>query len=123
MLRWLQYHDWKRRRVPTKIKNGNQPFALSTHCYVYSYEITKLVKFSPKRESNLPKIHEEEYYQNKDPCTSKFSSLRMFSEAPWTVRASSLTSIYRNCKELEELWYWDLDEYKIVRKRSVQSEI
>ena len=67
-------------------KKRVQPLALTTHHYVHflnltcgdwirnativsklldaSNEITKLVKFSPKRDSHLRKIHEEEYYQN-----------------------------------------------------------
>ena len=66
-------------------KERVQPLALSTHHYVHSLnltrgdwirdatiisksldtsnEITKLVKFSPKRDSHLRKIHEGEYYQ------------------------------------------------------------
>ena len=67
-----------------------------------SFEITKLVKFSPKRDSHLRKIHEEEYYDDED--NSNFTTLRMFSETRWTVRASSLNSIYENYQELNQLW-------------------
>ena len=92
-----------------------------------SYEITKLVKFSPKRDSHLRKIVEEEYYQNEDNCTSKFSMLRLLSETHWTIRASSWTSIYENYEELDELWDWCLDEYKDreakARTHGVQSQI
>ena len=48
-------------------------------------------------------MDEEEYYQNEDHCTSKFSTLRLFSEIRWTVRAKALKSIYENYKGLEEL--------------------
>ena len=77
-----------------------------------SYEITKLVKFSSKRYSHLRKIHEEEYYKNKEKLSGKMETLRLFSQTCWTVRASSLTSICKNCKELQELWNWCLVEYK-----------
>ena len=81
--------------------------------------------FSPKRDSHLQKIHEEEHYQNEDHCTSKFSTLRLLSETCWTVRASSLTKI--NYKELEKLWDWRLDEYKDreakARIHGVQSQM
>ena len=42
----------------------------------------------------------------------KVLTLRLFSETRWTVRGTSLTSIYENYKELEELWDWCLDKYK-----------
>ena len=77
-----------------------------------SYEITRLVKFSTKPNAHLRQLHEEEYYQNEDYYTSKLSTLRLFSENRWTVRASSLKSIHENYKELEELWEWRLDECK-----------
>ena len=73
----------KKTGVSKQMKDDVQPLALSTHCYAHSlnlacgdwmknssvvskslatsYEITKLVKFSPKRDSHLRKIHEEEY--------------------------------------------------------------
>ena len=38
--------------------------------------------------------------------------MRLFSETRWTVTGSSLTIIYENYRELEELWDWCLDEYK-----------
>ena len=100
----------KKKRVATKITKDVPPLALPTHCYGdslnlacgdrirnptivsksldTSYEITKLVKFSPKHDSQLQKIHKEEYCQNKDHCASKFSKRRLFSETRWTVRAS-----------------------------------
>ena len=40
-------------------------------------------------------------------CTSKFSTLRLFRETRWAVRASSLANIYENYEELE-----CLDGYK-----------
>ena len=69
-----------------------------------SYEIVKLVKFSPKHNSHLCKIHEEEYYGNEEKLSGKMQTLRLFSQTHWTVTASSLTSIWENYKELEELW-------------------
>ena len=92
-----------------------------------SYQIIKLVQFLPKHDSHLPKIHKEEYDQNKDHCTSKFSTLILFSETCWTFRTSSLTWIYENYKELEDLWDWCLDKYKDEEAKAqiqeVQSQI
>ena len=83
-----QYYDgcatmMGKKKVATQIKNGIQSLALSTHCHPHSlnlacgdwirkatfvsksldtlYKITRLVKFSHKRDSHLRKIHEEEY--------------------------------------------------------------
>ena len=108
-------------------------YQTATHCYVHSlnlacwdwiknstvvsnslntsYEITNLVKFSPKRDSHLRKIHEEEHYENEEKLSGLMKTLRLFSQTRWTVRASSLTSICENYKELEELWNWCLIEY------------
>ena len=89
-----QYYDGcstmigKKKGVATLIKRDVYTIALSTRCYAHSvnlacgdwiknstvvsnslntsYEITKLVKFSPKRDSRLRKIHEEEHYENKE---------------------------------------------------------
>ena len=60
-----------------------------------TYEITKLVTFSPKHDSHLRKINEEGYYQNEDKYFSKFSTLRLFSATRWAARASSLTSLWK----------------------------
>ena len=124
----------KKKGVAVQIKNDVQSRAICIHCFSHSlnlacgdwirnstvvsksldtsYEITKLVKFSPKRDSHLRKIHEEEYFANEETCSSKCTTLRLFSETRWTVRASSLMSIYENYEELEELWHWCLLEYK-----------
>ena len=124
----------KKKGVATFIKRDVQALALSTHCYAHSlnltcgdwvgnstvvsnsfdtsYEITKLVKFSPKRDSHLRKIHEEEYYENEEKLSGKMQTLRLFGQIRWTVSASSLTSICKNYEELKELWSWCLVEYK-----------
>ena len=105
----------KKKGVAAQIKTDIQPLALSTHFLEHSlnlacgdrirsvvvvskslnslYEITKLVKFSPKRDSHLRKIHEEEYYENEQNCGIKFTTLRLFSGTRWAVGAGSLTSI------------------------------
>ena len=138
----------KKTRVSKQIKDDAQPLALSTHCYAHSlnlacrdwmknssivskslatsYEITKLVKFSPKRDSHLRKIHEEEYYDD-DEHNDMLKTIRLFSETRWTVRAGSLSRIYENYKELDQLWTWCLDVYKDTeskaRVKGVQSQM
>ena len=75
-----------------------------------SYEITKLVKFSPKWDSHLRKIHEEEYYDD-DKVDGMLKSVRLFSETGWKVCGGLLRSIYDNCKDLDQLWTWCLEVY------------
>ena len=115
MLWRLCYNDEEKKELlrSTQIKNDIQP--LFAHCYVHSlnlacgdwirnvavvsksldtsYEITKLVKFSSKRDLHLRKIHEEEYYEDQENCNSKFATLRLFSGTRWIVSAGSLISI------------------------------
>ena len=77
----------KKKELVTFIKRDVQALARSTHCHIHSlnltcgdwiqnstvvsnlldtsYEITKLVKLSPKRNLHLRNIHEEEYYENE----------------------------------------------------------
>ena len=71
-----------KKEVATQIKNDIQPLAFCIHYHARgymirkaavisksldtSYEITKLVKFSPKRDSHLRKIHEEKCYANEE---------------------------------------------------------
>ena len=54
-------------------------------------------------------------------------TVRLFSEARWTVRAGSLSSIYENYKELDQLWTWCLDVYKDTESKArvngVQSQM
>ena len=124
----------KNKGVATQIKNDIQPLALFIHCQAHSlnlacgdrirsvtvvskslntsYESTKLAKFSPKRGSHLRKIHEAEYYENEENCSCKITTLTLLSGTRWTVGAGSLTSIYENYQQLEELWHWCLMEYK-----------
>ena len=124
----------KKKGVATLIKQDVKAITLSTHCYSHSlnfecgdwiknstvvsnsldtsYETTKLVKFSPKHHPRLPKIKEEEYYENEGKLTGKMQTMRLSSQTRWTVRASSLTSICENYKELKELWNWCLVEYE-----------
>ena len=115
LLRWLQYHDRKKERSynskstfsPQLYPRITMHIPLTWHVVIGleiqplfqksrgTYEITKLVKFSPKRDSHLRKIDEKGYYQNEDKYFSKFSTLRLFSVTCWAARASSLTSLWK----------------------------
>ena len=92
--------------------------ALYTHCYGHSlnlamcdtikkckltwdaldaaYEISKLIKFSPKRNHLFEKLK-----QQFSPDSPGF---RVLCPTRWTVRAESLQSILENYTALQELW-------------------
>lgn len=101
-----------------------EPRALYTHCYGHSlnlamcdtikkckltrdtmdttHEISKLVKFSPKRNAAFDKIKQE-----LSPNTPGF---RVLCPTRWTVRAKSLHSIIDNYAVLQQLWESVLQE-------------
>ena len=64
-------------------------------------EISKLVKFSPKRNAVFDKLKEE-----LSPDTPGF---RVLCPTRWTVRAKSLKSVQNNYSVLQELWDYVLD--------------
>ena len=93
--------------------------AIYTHCYGHSlslavsdcikkcrvcsdaldvaFEITKLIKFSPKRDSTLSHIREE----SEEECGP---GIRKFCPTRWTVRGNSVQSILANYNNLKQLW-------------------
>ena len=95
-----------------------EPRALYTHCYGHSlnlamcdtikqskltrdvmdvtYEISRLLKFSPKRNAIFDKLKEE-----LSPDSPGF---RVLCPTRWTVRAKSLQSVQKNYAVLQELW-------------------
>ncbi len=98
--------------------------ALFTHCYGHSlnlavcdtiknskvardaldtsFEITKLIKFSPKREAMFDQL--------KKDLTPDCPGIRVLCPTRWTVRAQSLISILQNYTVLQELWDIVLDQ-------------
>ena len=124
-----------RNRVVVQIKE-EQKRALYTHCYAHSlnlaigdtmknsallkhtidntFELTKLVKKSPKKDSKLKEIqnslaiaddrHNEDYELNKAK-----SSISMFCPTRWTVREKYLMAIIENFDELQRLWEWAIE--------------
>ena len=61
-----------------------------------TYEMSKLVKFSPKRDSLFEKLKQE-----LAPDTPGFRTL---CPTRWTVRADSLQSVLDNYEVLQDLW-------------------
>ena len=74
-------------------------------------EISKLVKFSQKRNSMFDKLKEE-----LSPDTPGF---RVLCPTHWTVREKSLKSVQNNYSVLQELWQYVLDGnvYPEIRAR------
>ena len=64
-------------------------------------EISKLLKFSPKRDAHFSKLKSE-----LAPDTPGF---RVLCPTRWTIRGTSLQSVLDNWKPLQELWDESLD--------------
>ena len=121
-----------RNGVATIIKREN-PKCLLTHCYCHAlnlavgdtvksvpllketledaYELTKLVKYSPKRQAALKNKQEELKIASLNlpvdaNSTEVFSRLRLFCPTRWTVRAKALHSISENYKPIIEMLRW-----------------
>ena len=73
-------------------KNKVCPNALDT-----AFEITKLIKFSPKRESAFSHIREESEEEHGP-------GIRRFCPTRWTVQGNSVQSILTNYNNLKQLW-------------------
>ena len=95
-----------------------EPRALYTHCYGHSlnlaasdtlqkcklmksaleitHEITKLVKYSPRKEYL--------FHQIKDELAPECPGIRVLCPTRWTVRAESMKNIIENHSVLAELW-------------------
>ena len=108
--------------VATQI-SSEESRALFTHCYGHSldlaacdtiknskvvknaldvtYEICKLLKYSPRRDSMLDKI-------KKDVCPGTVG-FRVLCPTRWTVRAASLSSVIENYTVFQDLWPECLD--------------
>ena len=106
-----------RRGVATLLQR-EQPTAYFTHCYGHSlnlavsdtikkcvcmkkaldttHEITKLVKYSPRRQNIFNRL--------KDEISPGTVGVRVLCPTRWTVRADSMLSIIRNYSVLQGLW-------------------
>ena len=114
--------------------SDKEPKAIYTHCYGHAlnlavgdtmkqskimrdaldttYEMSKLVKFSPKRDSLLEKLKQE-----LAPDTPGFRTL---CPTRWTVRADSLQSVLDNYEVLQDLWE---ESYSEVRDTDIRARI
>ena len=129
-----------RNGVVTQIQN-EESRAIFTHCYGHSlnlaagdtikkykimkkalemtHEITKLVKYSPRRE-NL-------FHSIKGEMAPGTPGVRTLCPTRWTVRADSMQSIIQNYTVLQELWEQAADivhdTETIARIRGVASQM
>ena len=105
-----------------------EPRAIYTHCYGHSlnlaagdtitrctvlkkvlditYEMSKLIKYSPKRDAMFSKL--------KDELQPECPGIRVLCPTRWTVRADSLKSVLDNYTVLQCLW----EEAESVTKES-----
>ena len=105
-----------------------EPRATYTHCYGHSlnlaagdtvkkctvlkkalditYEMSKLIKYSPKRDAMFNKL--------KDELQPECPGIRVLCPTRWTVQADSLKSVLDNYMVLQHLW----EEAEIASKES-----
>ena len=79
-----------------------------------TYELTKLVKMSPKRDAKLHSIQVENNSSGSNEDGEfvdrlKNPTTKLFCHTRWTVRADCLNGVIRNFGELQKLWDWSLE--------------
>ena len=109
-------------RVATQLRQ-TEPRALLTHCYGHAlnlaesetirtskvmkdaldttFEISKLIKLSPKRDSLLEKL--------KSHLSPGVPGYRTLCPTTWKAKGSSFKSVAQNYETLQELWYESKD--------------
>ena len=75
-----------------------------------TFEISKLVKYSPKRDNLFEKLKQE--------LTPDTAGLRVLCPIRWTVRAESLHSVLDNCIVLRDLFHECSDSVKDTEMKS-----
>lgn len=125
--------------------SDEEPRAVFTHCYGHSLnlaasdtvkkskllkqaletaqEITKLIKFSPRRDAVFKRLKAE----NESMLENKTIGIRVLCPTRWTVRADSLFSIIENYSVLHDTWDEALeisrDTESKARIQGVQSQM
>ena len=106
-----------------------EPRALFTHCYGHSlnlavgdalknnkvcrdaldvaFEVSKLIRFSPKRSAALHDIKVSNPMEDEGPMPT--NNIRSFCPTRWTVRGDAIASILNNFEALKQLWLECLD--------------
>ena len=67
-----------------------------------AFEITRLIKFSPKRSAALDAI--KAVHQDASDSAPSAAGIRLFCSTRWTVRGDAIASIIDNYESLNELW-------------------
>lgn len=84
-----------------------------------THEITKLVKYSPRREGLFDQI--------KGELTPDSPGVQVLCPTRWTVRAASMHSVIQNYSVLQELWEKTVDVVRdtetIARIRGVAAQM
>ena len=123
MLQWGIKYEWCKERGCCNHHTGRKPSSLH-HCYAHAlnlavadtvkqskicrdaldtaFEITRLIKFSPKRNAAFDRIKsssEDDACLNRNPI-----GIRTFCHTRWTVRGDAIESILVNYSILNVLW-------------------
>ena len=88
-----------------------------------TYELTKLVKMSPKRDA---KLHSTQAENNSSGSNEdgefvdglKNPTIKLFCHTWWTIRADCLNGVIRNFDELQKLWEWSLENCSCLEMKA-----
>ena len=127
--------------VPVQIKREEER-ALYTHCYTHSinllvgytmkvcpvligtidntYELTKLIKMSPKRDATLHSIQAENNSSGSNEDGGfvdglKNPTIKLFCHTRWNVHVNFLSGVMRNFDEFQKLWIGRLKTVPVRR--------
>ena len=73
-----------------------------------TFELTKLIKFSPKRDAVLRNLQSRINNEDAFEDLVKPPRVTLFCPTRWTVRADCLNAVIKNYDQLQELWEWSL---------------
>ena len=88
-----------------------------------TYELTKLVKMSPKRDAKLHSIQAENNSSGSNEDGKfvdglKKPTIKMLCHTRWIVRADCLNGVIKNFDELQKLWHWSLENCSCSEKKA-----
>ena len=85
------------------VKDATKPNRLINDVLEIVVELTKLIKFSPKREQLLRAV-KENFEIDNDYSLEQTNSLGKLSTTRWTVRANAFNKVINNFGPLFKLW-------------------
>ena len=96
------YTHWYGQSLNLAISDTVKGCKIMKDCLDLIFEVSKLVKFSPKRDVHFEKLKEE--------LAQDCLGFRVLCPTRWTVRAASFKSVLDNYSVLQKLWEESKDQ-------------